>query len=465
MTHDAMTTSVEDEKGSGLDEMLPVDPFRSLYVHFGMLLGVDDFRTVDAYHRGKMWFHSAWLHRAGTLWGLEVQLDPQRAEVSVAPGAALDAMGRELYLRATACLSLSAWYEAHRDDPAMVEAVTTDESNGEVSFDAHVVMRFRGCLSRQVPALREPCDGASTSTAYSRVIESVELFLKPGPAPVAEARPFHRLRLLFGLDEPISVGGEVIAADAQVLAKRDEILALPAEQQPAAYLNWMRKFSALDEMAMRPAGHDGDDESLLFPAGDSLELPLADLQGLVLSQGDAGWELVTGMADNTIRAVHLPTSTIQELLCGPQLTALAASGGTTGSGGAASVPDAGGPRIDEASVELRGEMLSMTLQGPPLMKASVDPRVVRVSAFDTRDGWITAEIKAVRYNTEKNRLSIELRDAPGGTLVRLTVKGTGETPLLGRIGHRRIPLAGKLDGAPGGLHDGNDFVYMFKTGS
>ena len=56
------------------NEMLPVDPFRSLYVHFGMLLGVDDFQTLDAYHRGKMWCHSAWLHGQGVIWGLQVAL-------------------------------------------------------------------------------------------------------------------------------------------------------------------------------------------------------------------------------------------------------------------------------------------------------------------------------------------------------------------------------------------------------
>lgn len=467
MTHDAMTTSVEDENGSGLDEMLPVDPFRSLYVHFGMLLGVDDFRTVDAYHRGKMWFHSAWLHRAGTIWGLEVLLDEATGEITVKPGTALDAMGRELNLKASACLSLSAWYEAHKDEPAMADVVSSDANTGEVSFDAHVVMRFRGCLGRQVPALREPCDGASTSTAYSRVIETVELFLKPGPAPSPGTLPFHRVRLLFGLDQPIIEKGEVIAADQEVLARRDEILALPAAEQPAAYLNGLRTFSALDEMAMRPGGADEEGGALLFPDSGELEIPLADLLSLTLSEGDNGWQLVTGMVDNTIRSVHLPTSTIQELLCGPQLTALAGSGGGGGTGGDDGAPDldAGGPRIDEASVRLHGEMLAMKLQGAPLMKASVDPRAVSVSAFDTHDGWITAEVKAVRYEAAKKRLTIELRDAPGGTLVRLIVKGTGEYPLLGRIGHRRIPFAGTVGGAPGGLHDGNDFVYMFKTGS
>ena len=78
-----------------LEGLLRLDPFSSLNVHFGMLLGVEDFRTVDAYHRGKMWLHSAWLHRQGTIWGLAVTTDKPSSEVRVSPGLAVDGLGRE----------------------------------------------------------------------------------------------------------------------------------------------------------------------------------------------------------------------------------------------------------------------------------------------------------------------------------------------------------------------------------
>ena len=46
----------------------------------------------------------------------------------------------------------------------------------------------------------------------------------------------------------------------------------------------------------------------------------------------------------------------------------------------------------------------------------------------------------------------------------MIASGTGPYPLLGRIGHNRIPLAGAVGGPPGTAHNGNDFVFMFKRG-
>ena len=52
--------------------MLPASPFTALQYHFGMLLGVDDLETAQAYPRGKIRLHNAWLHREGVVWGFNV---------------------------------------------------------------------------------------------------------------------------------------------------------------------------------------------------------------------------------------------------------------------------------------------------------------------------------------------------------------------------------------------------------
>ena len=77
------------------------------------------------------------------------------------------------------------------------------------------------------------------------------------------------------------------------------------------------------------------------------------------------------------------------------------------------IADAGGPRIDPESVKLQGEILTFKLTGPPLMKASAEARAISVTAFDTRDGWVTAEIKDVRYKASENLMTVELIDALG----------------------------------------------------
>jgi hypothetical protein len=172
----------------------PLSPFYSINYHFGMLLGVADFETEQAYHRGKMRLHNAWLHREGVAWGLGVSSDIASQEIRVSPGLAIDAAGRELFLEREACLSVPAWFDVHRNDPGFV----VNENGTQLTFDAHVILRFKACLSRQVPALVEPCEGASTATAYSRVFETVEIFLVPGLSP-PRSDPYHRLRLFFGL--------------------------------------------------------------------------------------------------------------------------------------------------------------------------------------------------------------------------------------------------------------------------
>lgn len=469
MANAALDETSGSDKVAVFGEMLPVDPFRSLYVHFGMLLGVEDFRTLDAYHRGKMWFHTGWLHRQGTIWGLEVSIDEGSTEIRVEPGMAIDELGRELYLAQPACLNLNAWYEAYREDPGLLELIETDEQTGEVRFDAHVLIGFKACLNRQVPALTEPCDGGNATTAYSRVVETVELVMRPGKAPAWRGEPgqlpFHRLRLLFGLEPPFTNEEDVVVdADQAVIDTRKDILGLPAAEQPAAWLKALRHFAALDQTEMTPAVLEQSDAYSLFPATDPNPVPLAELRQLRLIPGESGWLVDGGAADNTVRPVHIPTATIQELLCGPPAAAIAA--GDPPEAPPAPPPvaeDAGGPRIDPESVAITGESILFNVVGGPLMKASVDSRGVAVTSFDTRDGWISSDIKNVNYDADKNQIEVELRDEPGGNMVRLIVRGTGEYPFMDR---NRVPLAGGAGATiPGGKFDGNDFVTMFKVRS
>lgn len=459
----ATSINTENVSGSSTNALLPVDPFRSLLVHFGMLLGVDDFETVDAYHRGKMWLHSAWLHRAGAVWGLRVWVDQEAGEIKVGKGLALDALGRELYLENDACLNIAHWYEEHKDDPELKENISVNEETGAVSFNAYVVICFKGCLSRQVPALSEPCEGANSSTAYSRVVETVELSLIPGNAPEwrtpAGSLPYHRLRLLFGLESPIELESE----DQLVLDRQTEILAMDVNEQPAAYLAAFREFSALDEMDLAPASGEEGDLYTLFPGSDPAKMPLAQIMGINLQPSERGWLLTDEPSvDNSVRPVHVATSTIQELLCGPICRCVAGP-----------VSDAGGPRVDATTVSLEQEgeedaavtVIKFNVIGEQILEQSVRPSGIFVSSFDTGSGWHHEEIGSVNYEFDsgspekKGSVEITLSAPPKGNRIRLIVKGTGEFPLLG---HNDVPLAGRVGGPPADEFNGNDFIFMFK---
>lgn len=470
-TVDARTCTSSGGATAGGGALLPVDPFRSLRVHFGMLLGVDDFETLHAYHRGKTWLHAAWLHGPGAVWGLGVGLDPERGELRVEPGLALDALGREIHLDAPACLNLGRWYAEHRDDPLLAVTPTGD---GGVRFDAHVVARFRACLARQVPALAEPCEGSGATTAYSRVIETAELLLVPGPAPafgISVPLPYPRLRLLFRLAEPREEGGAVLPADQEVLKERRRIGKLPVAEQPQAYLAAFRRFAALDEVELGPARAADGDEQPLFPVMDPAPVALADVKAVTLASDGDRWVLTSAEVDPTVRPAHVATSSLQELLCGP----LFGSAGPVPPGppgppvtppGPPAVPEApaaggGGPRVDPASVTVTGETITFRVTAP-LSRNSVDPRAVSISAFDKADGWQPATVKATRYDAARKAVTVELGARPGGNLVRLIVKGTGPFPVLGTD---LVPLAGAAGGPHGGAHDGVDFVHMLKLRS
>ena len=421
------------------DGLLPVNPFTALQFHFGMLLGVDDLETGQAYARGKMRVHNGWLHREGVVWGFNVSFNA-RNELTVDAGLALDAAGHELHLDRQACLDLGKWYEANKDDASFTFA---DAGGGGKKFSVHVVAKFKACLTRPVPAIVEPCAGAQTDTAFSRVFETVELLLRPNLSTPKD-RGYHRLRILFQL-EPDS------ATYPDVQTRRQQIQALSADQQPAAYLQALREFAALDEIDLKPQPATQSEPASIFPE-DPTEVVLADIADIVVTPDAASnWTIATPVPTPvvTVRPSHIATATIQELLCGPLFTNTGSSGGSGGT----PPPAPTGPTVTNA--QLAPKSISFTTSRP-IAAATLDPMAFSVSDYDDDDGWSEVDIKAVAQRTDGS-IRIDLKEAPAGTYVRLIIRGSGPAPLLAADNH--IPL-----GAPGagGADDGVDYVKMFQ---
>jgi hypothetical protein len=408
--------------------LLPVSPFTALQYHFGMLLGVDDLDTAQAYARGKMRLHNAWLHREGVVWGLNVSFNA-RNELVVSRGLALDAAGHELHLDHEACLDLGQWFARHKDDP---EFTFADDGSGK-RFSVHLVAKFRACLTRPVPAIVEPCAGVENDTAYSRVFETIELLLRPGLSTPKD-RGYHRLRVLFRI-EPDS------AEYADVQTARDAILARPADQQPAAYLEALRRFAALDEIDLTPQGATATEPASIFPE-DPTEIVLADIADILVTPANAGdWMLATPAPtpDVAVRPSLIATATIQELLCGPLMAA-------------ATAPPATGPAITEAALE--DETITLTVSRP-IAPASLTPDAFSITSFDTASGWSTTDIDSVAAEAD-GTITVKLTGAPAGALVRLIARGTGPAPLVAEDNY--VPLGAP---GPGGADDGIDYVQMF----
>lgn len=280
---------------------LPASPFVANQYHFGMLLGVADLQAEQAYHRGKQWLHNAWLHGPGTVWGLAVGMRAEANEVTVAPGLALDAHGRELRVDQELCVDIGRWFVERRPDDLEV----TDNGDGTVTFDVHVELAHEGCLDRPVPSISEPCAGATTDTAYSRSIERGLPRIVAGHAPQERTDRYPLLQQFVG-QAPV-VDDLVTEALADVAAATDE-------DRPAVCLRWFRRLAAADTMTLVP-----DEGALAWsPEGGDGAIPLADLVITLREDGDQ-FELVeaddASTIDNLIRPSHVRTRTSQELVC------------------------------------------------------------------------------------------------------------------------------------------------------
>jgi hypothetical protein len=417
------------------DDDLPINPFLALRVSYGMLLGEEDFRDLMGNPRGKQMLHNAWLHGSGVVWGYEVLRDGTKG-LRVTPGLALDKLGRELLLDTDRCLDLEAWLRDLRKGQPL-GAGDCDEQ----VLRACVVASFDTCLARPVPALADPCDLSRKHNECSRVVETVRLELReedcPDPEPVPG--PYHRLRVLLGLDRV----GDADPDGERARERRRAVAREPVHRRARALLAAFRVLAALDVAELEPAQEDGDVCPTLFPATeDDAAVVLATVK--LTTRGD---EISKVEPSLDARPSLVATGTIQELVCGLAPALL----GTEGD------QDAGGPRVipesvwwaaaDRLTFKVTSSLVTSTL-------SLRDPPAVLVTSLSDR-GWVPEDVERVSYDDKTRTVTVAFHDPPAYDLVRLIVRGTGPTPVFGT---NHVPLAGLVGGPPGTTHDGHDAV-------
>ncbi|MEV5967202.1 hypothetical protein AB0L70_35865 [Kribbella sp. NPDC051952] len=415
------------------DVAVAVNPFRSNHYHFGMLLGVDDLEADQGYHRGKTWLHNAWLHGAGTVWGLEVSLRAERREMVVAPGLALTSAGREVYLDQENCVDIGRWLDELAPDTL---SITVD--GDQRRFVVHIIASPRQCLERPVPSIAEPCAGASTETAYSRSTETARLEIRPNvpdPAPV----DYPALRAFLGLI-PVD-DAELATAVADAYAA---IAARPPAEQGAATVRWLNRFATRDALARTP-----DEPGATFPVPDDAGVLLATVSVTLAGSGDAAVLVVDGANPSAVdqhdRPVLVPTSVVQEL------AAAATSPGSP-------VPSVEGPRADPDSATLTGAEFRFAVD------ATLDPLTVVPAAFTVTTlgagGWTPVGVTTAATENADTTVVLTLDAVDAGQPVRVIGAGTGPNPLLGADGRL---VAGVRGGPPASIHDGHDIVLMVRN--
>lgn len=152
----------------------------------GALLTAADFLAEQDYHRGRLGRVLAYLHGAGTVAGLDVSVEPVRgdtAEVRVAPGLAVDRLGRLVELGRTSCLRLARWLDQQPESDAMAAL------DGDIVV-VDVFVRFHPCPGSLQPAFATGNVDTLDAAVPSRVRDHAALsaLLRPaGEAPLPRA--------------------------------------------------------------------------------------------------------------------------------------------------------------------------------------------------------------------------------------------------------------------------------------
>ena len=118
----------------------------------GALIGTDDLRTEQEYHRDKARLHNRALHGSGVVHGLEVVCEGEGFRIT--PGFALDAFGREIVLTS----------EVHVDGAGVVDGV-----------ERHLVAAFGEVVSATVPGPDGPVDAGMVEQPVVSLVTGEDL--------------------------------------------------------------------------------------------------------------------------------------------------------------------------------------------------------------------------------------------------------------------------------------------------
>lgn len=390
---------------------LPDSPDCAINYHFGMLLGVDDFRTEQGFHVGRLRRHQRALHGYGVVYGYAVTFDAIHAELKVGAGYAVDAHGRDLALEATQCVGLPAWWLKHRDDDEFADVGNQDNA----TFNADVVLCYSTCLSRPVPAIADACSNTTSDIAYSRICESVQLKLVPrrndgARPPVAPVDNYHLLRVLLGLEAATAASD-----DQWLVAQQAAIAAKPfAERQAAMDVLWQAVIARA--AAASPGPIDAENDATHTLTDDCLVL--AHLTDIHIFKDNSDpknevWKATIAAISIDDRPTLLPTHVLQNAI-EPVTPAPA--------------PSPAGPMLMSASRV--GNAVTLVFD-KSLAEASIKPAALPIYQFKNDSGWEPLSYSTPVYDNATFTVTLTLDTAPSGVRTRITVIGTGSTPLLG----------------------------------
>ena len=279
-------------------------PPERLFLHDGALLTQEHFRAEQLYHRAQLSRLALHLHGAGTIAGLNVRYDPEigeDVEVKVAPGLALDRLGRLIELRYESCLKLGRWLRQQDEDDLTRAAVLAGVRSAGGGLPQHLVvdlyLRFHACARNPEPAFAtgnaDTIDGVQASRIVDtgllsmavwpdngvavgdlpapRSIPAPEVSDPPGAGIVDEIRAYKRndawLRKL-PLEHPPDghIGAGTLQDNAEILLARLVVPVVTAADQPVLFdetIDLAQPLFVPHQDDVRPYSYSADELALI----------------------------------------------------------------------------------------------------------------------------------------------------------------------------------------------------------
>ena len=168
-------------------------------VHYatGVLLGAEDFQAEQDYHRGRLARALAYTVGYGTLAGLKVAHTPaqpaaattpaQTERLLVAPGLAIDRLGRQIEVASSRCLRLASWYDAQ--SPQLLRQAWHDSgtlwTGSPSGVAADLFIRYVVCARGKTPAFASDAFDSFDSVTAARLRDGseIELILRKESTP------------------------------------------------------------------------------------------------------------------------------------------------------------------------------------------------------------------------------------------------------------------------------------------
>jgi len=175
-------------------------PLERVNYEAGMLLGLEATRAEQAYHRQRVNRLQYWFQGAGTLLGLVVkQVSPVTAEdginqsvrLVVAPGIAIDGLGRELLSYEPYCVNLRDWLDLQKENESFLHTALNE---AKTAIQLMVTIRYHAASSGLQPVMTRKVNAGIDPVQPSRAKDGILLEIIPG-AYELDSESFYRAGL------------------------------------------------------------------------------------------------------------------------------------------------------------------------------------------------------------------------------------------------------------------------------